>query len=207
MDAVDARADLERALSRKDDELRALREEHAALALALARLSLAKPSDPTTPPPAPQPVDAAPHPALASPQGHASVPPVMAARTSPSEGAQPTATGRVDVEGTTAKPLGARELAAQRAERPPSLIGVDEAKARSAPRSCDGRPTVDLLSASVDELQALPGVGPALARRIVEQREREPLTMRTADDLLRVKGVGAKAVHLIKLSQLLREEV
>ena len=48
---------------------------------------------------------------------------------------------------------------------------------------------VDLNSASAEELEALPGVGPALARRIVEWREREG-RFRSADDLDAVPGIG-----------------
>jgi DNA uptake protein ComE-like DNA-binding protein len=59
---------------------------------------------------------------------------------------------------------------------------------------------VDLLSATAEQFQTLPGVGPALARRIVEFREREPLLLRTAADLLRVKGLGPKVVEVIKQS-------
>ena len=48
---------------------------------------------------------------------------------------------------------------------------------------------VDLNSASAGELEALPGVGPALARRIVEWRAANG-GFRAADDLDRVPGIG-----------------
>jgi DNA uptake protein ComE-like DNA-binding protein len=44
---------------------------------------------------------------------------------------------------------------------------------------------VDLNSASATELESLPGIGPALARRIVAGRP-----YRSVDDLLRIKGIG-----------------
>lgn len=47
---------------------------------------------------------------------------------------------------------------------------------------------VRINSASVSELQQLPGVGPALAQRIVETRSRGRFS--SADDLLRVPGIG-----------------
>ncbi len=47
---------------------------------------------------------------------------------------------------------------------------------------------VDVNRADTLALQALPGVGPALARRILEARSRAPF--RTVDDLLLVRGIG-----------------
>ena len=49
-------------------------------------------------------------------------------------------------------------------------------------------PRVRINSASVSELQQLPGIGPALAQRIVETRKGGRFT--SADDLLRVPGIG-----------------
>ena len=47
---------------------------------------------------------------------------------------------------------------------------------------------VRINSASARELQQLPGIGPALAQRIVDTRSRGRFT--SADDLLRVPGIG-----------------
>lgn len=47
---------------------------------------------------------------------------------------------------------------------------------------------VRINSASARELQQLPGIGPALAQRIVDTRNRGRFT--SADDLLRVPGIG-----------------
>lgn len=55
----------------------------------------------------------------------------------------------------------------------------------AAPRTA---PLLDLNRADTLALQALPGVGPALARRIVEARAETPF--RGVDDLLRVRGIG-----------------
>ena len=48
--------------------------------------------------------------------------------------------------------------------------------------------SVRINSASTGELQQLPGIGPALAQRIVETRSRGRFS--SADDLLRVPGIG-----------------
>lgn len=49
-------------------------------------------------------------------------------------------------------------------------------------------PPLDLNRADTLALQALPGVGPALARRIVAAREEAPF--RSVEDLLKVRGIG-----------------
>lgn len=49
-------------------------------------------------------------------------------------------------------------------------------------------PRVHINSASISELQQLPGIGPALAQRIVETRNSGRFT--SAEDLLRVPGIG-----------------
>ena len=49
-------------------------------------------------------------------------------------------------------------------------------------------PRVRINSASVSELQQLPGIGPALAQRIIETRSGGRFN--SADDLLRVPGIG-----------------
>lgn len=48
--------------------------------------------------------------------------------------------------------------------------------------------SVRINSASEKELKALPGVGPALAQRIINERSKGRFT--SADDLLRVPGIG-----------------
>lgn len=56
---------------------------------------------------------------------------------------------------------------------------------------------VDLNSAGSEELQSLPGVGPALAARIVAFRQ-ENGPFRTVDDLLAVKGIGPKMLEKLR---------
>lgn len=79
------------------------------------------------------------------------------------------------------------------------LEAIDRAPApppRRAPRPTPPRPgpaasstaPVDLNRATTDELQRLPGVGPGLAARIVDARERGPFD--SVDDLRRVRGIG-----------------
>lgn len=50
--------------------------------------------------------------------------------------------------------------------------------------------------ATREELMQLPGVGPKLAARIVEERERAPF--RRVDDLIRVSGIGPKTLARLR---------
>ena len=63
-----------------------------------------------------------------------------------------------------------------------------------APRFAPHR--VDLDAASEGEIEALPGVGPVLAARIVAERERAPFA--SLDDLTRVLGVGAATIERLR---------
>lgn len=56
---------------------------------------------------------------------------------------------------------------------------------------------LDLNQATVEDLQAVPGIGPALARRIIDYRKiHGPFTQ--VDDLLKVKGIGEKSLEKIR---------
>lgn len=55
---------------------------------------------------------------------------------------------------------------------------------------------ININTASVEQLTALPGVGPKLAARIVEQRQKSG-AFRSTQELMNVKGIGEK--NLAKL--------
>jgi len=56
---------------------------------------------------------------------------------------------------------------------------------------------LDLNGATVEELEALPGIGPVLAQRIVEWR-RGHGAFQSVDDLNRVKGIGEKKLRQLR---------
>lgn len=66
--------------------------------------------------------------------------------------------------------------------------------AGAAPANAEVR--VNLNSASADELIRLPGVGPALARAIIDYRTGTPF--QTTDDLRKVKGIGDKLFERLR---------
>ena len=79
---------------------------------------------------------------------------------------------------------------AESARPPTGGSAAGESRAVRVPkRTAPGAQPLDLNRAGVAELGTLPGVGAALARRIVDARERDG-PFATVDDLRRVRGVS-----------------
>lgn len=55
---------------------------------------------------------------------------------------------------------------------------------------------IDLNSASLSDLQKLPGIGPKLSQRILDERAKKPF--QSVDDLRRVRGIGKKTVEKVR---------
>lgn len=77
------------------------------------------------------------------------------------------------------------------------LLSAGTAAAEPATKGAPSAAAVDLNSASVDELVAVPGIGPALAQRIVEFRTKNGAFARV-DDLLKVRGIGEKSLEKLR---------
>jgi len=58
----------------------------------------------------------------------------------------------------------------------------------------DGAGPVNLNTATLDQLETLPGIGPALGQRIIDYRE-EHGPFQSVDDLLNVSGIGEKRLE------------
>lgn len=76
----------------------------------------------------------------------------------------------------------------------PTLLMVLVAFAAAAADAPDATGTVNINSATVEELQLLPRIGPALAQRIVDFREANG-PFASADELVAVKGIGERSLE------------
>lgn len=71
------------------------------------------------------------------------------------------------------------------------LVEIDQAEPRSAAFQ------VDVNTAGMEELSQLPGIGPALAQRIIESREADGPFL-SPDDLQRVRDIGPKKMERLR---------
>jgi len=73
------------------------------------------------------------------------------------------------------------------------LVAVVSLAASGVAFAAEKAPTgkINLNTATAEQLGALPGVGPKLAARIVEHRQKEG-SFKTAQELMNVKGIGEK---------------
>ena len=90
--------------------------------------------------------------------------------------------------------------AAARQEPPAPARAVQPPRPRAVAAApvpiADPRP-LDLNHASADEISRLPGVGPSLARRIVEERERRG-RFESSDNLRGILGLGPKKLAALR---------
>jgi competence protein ComEA len=81
------------------------------------------------------------------------------------------------------------ELKRKPAESPP-------AASTSREKLRPGDPPIDVNTATVDELQRIPKIGPGMAAKIVATRANKPFA--SVDDLRRVSGIGPKTFDTIR---------
>jgi len=93
------------------------------------------------------------------------------------------------------KPSEVDETRPERLERKPIARAVPEVSGKPA-KIRAGEAPIDVNEASAVELQRLTGIGPVLAAKIIEARERKPF--RAIDDLRGVSGIGAKILESIR---------
>ena len=77
-------------------------------------------------------------------------------------------------------------------------LGSAAAFAQDAPKSSAGNAqTLNLNTATVSQLEALPGIGPSTAERIVEYRQKSG-GFKKVEDLMNVQGIGEKSFLKLK---------
>lgn len=88
-------------------------------------------------------------------------------------------------------------------EDKPTQQGTAQSPATASPpafplasKLSEGEGTVDVNHATAEELQKLPGIGPKLSQRIIDERKVKPFA--NAEDLRRVSGIGAKTVEKLR---------
>ncbi|MCH7533250.1 MAG: ComEA family DNA-binding protein [Gemmatimonadetes bacterium] len=69
-------------------------------------------------------------------------------------------------------------------------------RGRPRPPRTSSAPAVDINRATVDDLIALPGIGPALAARIVDMRREQMFA--SVEDLVRVHGIGPATLERLR---------
>lgn len=67
----------------------------------------------------------------------------------------------------------------------------------TAAENSAGSSVININTATAAELELLPGIGPALAARIIEHREKYG-AFRSVDELDRVKGIGPKILERVR---------
>jgi len=103
--------------------------------------------------------------------------------------------------------LGVRGIGPAALERIQAYLDLDRPPStprRSQPRSTLRETRVDVNRATPEVLETLPGVGPALARRILEARQERLFT--SIEDLTRVRGIGAATVRALRERVVVREK-
>jgi competence protein ComEA len=78
---------------------------------------------------------------------------------------------------------------------PPSEKAIS-ARGGTSKKSASLDQPIDLNSATPEELQRLPGIGPKLSQRILDERKRS--RFKSVDDLRRVSGIGPKTLEKLR---------
>ena len=109
----------------------------------------------------------------------------------------PAPAAEVDRLNLAAKVIDGQRIAVPRRGEPADPAPVDGGATGSAGAGGEPAAPVDLNTATAAQLETLPGVGPATAARIIDQRTRQG-GFKAVRDLLRVPGIGDRRFAELK---------
>ncbi len=79
-----------------------------------------------------------------------------------------------------------------------SVVGAQQSSLPATPApQAPGAPLLNINTAGAADLEKLPGVGPAMAARIIEYRQKSGAFKKT-EELMNVKGIGEKTFLALK---------
>ncbi len=117
--------------------------------------------------------------------------------TRPSDSAHSPAPAQIKPVVEAPRPIVTELAPVQTAPPAPASAAKETPKSPKAETAKGPEKTININSASVEELEKLPSVGPALASRIVDDRARNG-PFRKVEDLDRVKGIGPKLIEKMR---------
>jgi len=79
-----------------------------------------------------------------------------------------------------------------------SIVGAQQSSVPASPApQAPAAPLLNINTAGAADLEKLPGVGPAMAARIIEYRQKNG-AFKKAEELMNVKGIGEKSFLALK---------
>jgi competence protein ComEA len=88
---------------------------------------------------------------------------------------------------------GARQAGAEKKDKPG---GMGAKSGGPSAKVAQIKQPIDVNRATAAELQQLPGIGPKMSQRIIDERAKAPF--KSVDELRRVSGIGAKTLEKLK---------
>ena len=79
----------------------------------------------------------------------------------------------------------------------PAIAGSVQSRDQATAAAPQPQPLINLNTANAAELEKLPGVGPAMAARILEYRQKNG-SFKKIEELMNVKGIGEKTFLKLK---------
>jgi comEA protein len=116
--------------------------------------------------------------------------PVTLERLRPWVQVRPAETGGEEPEGPVNRSARSRSKANSATGKEPAAVTIKGGKAANLTEP------IDINRATAEELQRLPGVGPRISQRIVDEREKG--RFKSVEDLRRVSGIGPKILERLR---------